>query len=149
MKIVVAIDSFKGSLTAVQACETVAGAIRSVAPKAQVVTKPMADGGEGTASVLMATFTVFSHWYEKQKFGRISGLMIAVGNLGNLSATAPLALAEAGIGWRSSFLAIGVLPQPDLKRFGVKMGPKGGILVESTVGAGTLFKVILPVIQAP
>ena len=65
--------------------------------------------GIGTASVLMATFTVFSHWYEKQEFGRISGLMIAVGNLGNLSATAPLALAVAAIGWRSSFLAIGVL----------------------------------------
>ena len=55
MKIVVAIDSFKGSLTAVQACETVAGAIRSVMPHAVVVTKPMADGGEGTASVLMAS----------------------------------------------------------------------------------------------
>lgn len=54
MKIVVAIDSFKGSLTAVQACETVAQAIRSAVPQAEVVTKPMADGGEGTASVLMA-----------------------------------------------------------------------------------------------
>jgi NADH dehydrogenase FAD-containing subunit len=29
-----------------------------------------------------------------------------------------------------ALLAIGVLPQPDLKRFGVKMGPKGGILVD-------------------
>ncbi len=65
--------------------------------------------GIGTASVLMATFTVFSHWYTKQEFGRVSGFMVAVGNLGNLSATAPLALAVAAVGWRASFLTIGVV----------------------------------------
>jgi sugar phosphate permease len=65
--------------------------------------------GIGTASVLMATFTVFSHWFSKQEFGRVSGFMVAVGNLGNLLATAPLALAVASVGWRSSFLAIGVV----------------------------------------
>ncbi|MDO9308775.1 MAG: MFS transporter [Deltaproteobacteria bacterium] len=65
--------------------------------------------GIGTASVLMATFTVFSHWYSKQEFGRVSGFMVAVGNLGNLAATAPLALAVGAFGWRTSFLAIGAL----------------------------------------
>src|SRR6185369_15099666 len=65
--------------------------------------------GIGTASVLMATFTIFSHWFTRQEFGRVSGFMVAVGNLGNLSATAPLALAVAAIGWRSSFLVIGVV----------------------------------------
>jgi len=65
--------------------------------------------GIGTASVLMATFTIFTRWYGKQEFGRISGFMVAVGNLGNLAATAPLALAVSAIGWRSSFLVIGVL----------------------------------------
>ncbi|WP_243372137.1 MFS transporter [Geotalea sp. SG265] len=64
--------------------------------------------GIGTASVLMATFTIFSHWFDKQEFGRVSGFMVAVGNLGNLSATAPLALAVAALGWRNSFLAIGI-----------------------------------------
>ena len=65
--------------------------------------------GIGTASVLMATFTVFSHWYSRQEFGRISGYMVAVGNLGNLAGTAPLALAVAAVGWRNSFFAIGIL----------------------------------------
>lgn len=65
--------------------------------------------GIGTASVLMATFTIFSHWFSKQEFGRVSGFMVAIGNLGNLSATAPLALAVAAVGWRSSFLVIGLL----------------------------------------
>lgn len=65
--------------------------------------------GAGTSSVLMATFTIFSHWFTKQEFGRVSGFMVAVGNLGNVAGTAPLALAVAFIGWRSTFLAIGVL----------------------------------------
>jgi len=65
--------------------------------------------GIGTASVLMATMTIFSHWFSKQEFGRVSGFMVAVGNLGNLAGTAPLALAVAAVGWRSSFLAVGIL----------------------------------------
>jgi sugar phosphate permease len=65
--------------------------------------------GVGTASVLMATLTIFSHWFPKQHFGRVSSFMVAIGNLGNLSATAPLALAVAAIGWRSSFLVIGMI----------------------------------------
>ncbi|NVN92684.1 MAG: MFS transporter [Desulfuromonadales bacterium] len=65
--------------------------------------------GIGTASVLMATLTIFSHWFSKQHFGKVSSYMVAVGNLGNLCATAPLALAVAAIGWRASFLVIGVI----------------------------------------
>ena len=65
--------------------------------------------GVGTSSVLMATFTIFSHWFSKREFGRVSGFMVAVGNLGNLAGTAPLALAVGLIGWRSSFMTTGVL----------------------------------------
>lgn len=65
--------------------------------------------GIGTAAVLMATFTIFSHWYTRQEFGKASGLMVAAGNLGNLAGTAPLAFAVGYMGWRSSFLVIAVL----------------------------------------
>jgi len=65
--------------------------------------------GLGTSCVLMATFTIFSHWFTKQEFGRVSGFMVAVGNLGNLGGTAPLALAVSLVGWRQSFLAVGIL----------------------------------------
>lgn len=65
--------------------------------------------GLGTAAVLMATFSLFSHWFTKQEFGRVSGLMVAVGNMGNLAGTAPLALAVSWIGWRNSFLAVGAM----------------------------------------
>lgn len=65
--------------------------------------------GIGTASVLMATFTIFSHWFTKQEFGRVSGLMVAVGNVGNVIGTVPLALAVGAFGWRSSFVVMAAL----------------------------------------
>lgn len=65
--------------------------------------------GIGTAAVLMATFTIFSHWYTRQEFSKVSGLMVAAGNLGNLAGTAPLAFAAGYLGWRSSFMVIALL----------------------------------------
>ncbi|HXI84427.1 MAG TPA: glycerate kinase [Verrucomicrobiae bacterium] len=55
MKIIVALDKFKGSLTAPRACDIVRDALLSVRPEWHVVTKPMADGGDGTDEVLLAT----------------------------------------------------------------------------------------------
>lgn len=52
MKVVVAFDSFKGCLTAVEACETAREAILSVRPGAEVVTMPLSDGGEGMVEAL-------------------------------------------------------------------------------------------------
>lgn len=54
MKIVIAMDSFKGSLAAAEACCLVAEAIGAADPQAEIVVKPMGDGGEGTAAALMA-----------------------------------------------------------------------------------------------
>jgi glycerate 2-kinase len=54
VKIVVALDKFKGSLTAPRACEIVRDTLLSIHPDWRVVSKPMADGGDGTAEVLHA-----------------------------------------------------------------------------------------------
>ena len=53
-KIVIAPDSFKGSLTAQQAAQVMAQATKQALPKAQIITTPLADGGEGTASIITA-----------------------------------------------------------------------------------------------
>lgn len=47
MKIVLAFDSFKGCITAQEACHTVAEAILEKMPSAEVVACPLSDGGEG------------------------------------------------------------------------------------------------------
>jgi glycerate 2-kinase len=48
MKIIIAPDSFKGSLRSVDVCRAIEAGIKSVMPDAEVVAIPMADGGEGT-----------------------------------------------------------------------------------------------------
>lgn len=48
MKIVIAPDSFKGSITAKDICSTVKRGILRVFPDADVIEIPLADGGEGT-----------------------------------------------------------------------------------------------------
>jgi glycerate kinase len=53
MKIVIASDSFKESLTAGQACDAIARGLRSVLPDATIDECPMADGGEGTVEALV------------------------------------------------------------------------------------------------
>lgn len=65
--------------------------------------------GIGTACVLMGTLKIFTLWFSRQEFAAVSGYMVAVGNLGNLAATAPLAMAVAAVGWRTSFLVVAVL----------------------------------------
>ena len=54
MRVVLAPDSFKGSLTAEQACAAMADGLRRVWPAAEVVQVPMADGGEGTTEALVS-----------------------------------------------------------------------------------------------
>lgn len=52
MKVVVAIDSFKGSLSSMEAGTAIKEAIHKVHSHAQVIVKPLADGGEGTTDSL-------------------------------------------------------------------------------------------------
>jgi glycerate kinase len=54
MRIVVAPDSFKGSLTAAEAGAAMARGVRTAVPDAHVIEVPMADGGEGTVDALVA-----------------------------------------------------------------------------------------------
>ena len=53
MKIVVAMDSFKGSLTSLEAGNAVKDGILHVCPDADITVLPLADGGEGTLDVLL------------------------------------------------------------------------------------------------
>ncbi len=54
MKVTIAIDSFKGSLSTFQAGEAVSEGIKQVYPDAEVNICPLADGGEGTVDAIIA-----------------------------------------------------------------------------------------------
>ena len=53
MKVVVAVDSFKGSMTSMEAGMAVKAGILAAKKDAEVIVKPLADGGEGTTDALI------------------------------------------------------------------------------------------------
>lgn len=52
MKIVLAPDKFKGSLTGIQFCDIVEGSLRKVLPDVEILSLPLSDGGDGTIEIL-------------------------------------------------------------------------------------------------
>lgn len=54
MKVTIAIDSFKGSLSTFQAGEAIAEGVRKIYPNAETTICPLADGGEGTVDAIIA-----------------------------------------------------------------------------------------------
>lgn len=62
MKILIAPDSFKESLEAIDVCQAIQSGFRQVFPDADYTLLPMADGGEGTADVL--SYALDGRWKE-------------------------------------------------------------------------------------
>ncbi|WP_186579631.1 glycerate kinase [Aquibacillus kalidii] len=71
MKIVIAPDSFKGSISAEHVCHSVAEGIRHVLPEVNIASFPLADGGEGTLySIIQATNGNLMHAHVTDPLGR-------------------------------------------------------------------------------
>lgn len=65
--------------------------------------------GLGCAAGLMGALVAFARWFPPRRFSAMAGFMLAVGGLGSLVSTTPLALGAAWLGWRGAFvLAAGV-----------------------------------------
>jgi len=77
MKIVIAMDSFKGTLTAYEACEIIASGICESAPETQLVIKPMADGGEGTARAMIKAAN--GRWVPQTVMGPLPDMEVEAG----------------------------------------------------------------------
>ncbi len=65
--------------------------------------------GLGVGGVFIPGMKAFSQWFPKAEFSGLVGLFLAVGNLGALCATSPLAWMAQTAGWRSSFLFLGLV----------------------------------------
>ncbi len=81
LTIVVAPDSFKGTLTAPQAATALAAGLQQALPDAAILQCPLADGGEGTIESLQAVLDGTLH-------------QVAVPNAANLIQTAPVYCCE-------------------------------------------------------
>ena len=58
MKILIAPDKFKGSLTAKEVCDALTKGIQKANKKVEIISKPLADGGDGSLEVLSHYFDV-------------------------------------------------------------------------------------------
>ncbi|MGC9324669.1 MAG: MFS transporter [Desulfomonilia bacterium] len=64
--------------------------------------------GAGLAGIFVSALKVFSRWYPPGQFASLTGAMVTIGGLGGLAASAPLTYLVVLLGWRGSFVAIGI-----------------------------------------
>ena len=64
MKIIIAPDSFKGSVSAIEVAQSMQRAVLSVNPSAQIAIMPVADGGEGTIDAIASCVPAAIHEIE-------------------------------------------------------------------------------------
>ncbi|TLS38421.1 glycerate kinase [Pseudalkalibacillus caeni] len=119
MKIVIAPDSFKGSLSAIEAAEAMNRGVKRAVPDAETVLLPVADGGEGTLETLVAAT------------GGIRKSVTVTGPLGNKAA------AEYGILGDNETCVIEMASASGLALVSQKeLNP----LITTTFGTGELIK---------
>ena len=62
--------------------------------------------GVGVGGVYVPALKSFSQWFRQKEFTTLTGLLMAIGNIGAIVATAPLAWSSKTWGWRMSFFGI-------------------------------------------
>lgn len=95
MKIVIAPDSFKGSLAAAEVARAIATGVLRASPDAQIDICPMADGGEGTVDAMVAA--TGGQFVTADVFDPSGGSLRAKFGLLGLSSSAPVLPGEVGL----------------------------------------------------
>lgn len=65
--------------------------------------------GLGVSMLFVPTMKTLTRWFSKAEFAFMTGILMAVGGVGALSASTPLAYLSSFLGWRGSFIVIGML----------------------------------------
>jgi glycerate kinase len=93
MKVIVAPNSFKGSVSATRAAAAIARGVREAIPDATVIEIPLADGGEGTAEALVTANNGSYRWVNVE--GPLGDPVLASFGLIGQGETAVMELASA------------------------------------------------------
>lgn len=83
--------------------------ILGIAPTPWVAVLGRVMVGIGVAIVFVPAMKIFSYWFRQSEFSILAGFFMAAGGAGALLASAPLTLMNSLIGWRGSFITIGLL----------------------------------------
>jgi len=65
--------------------------------------------GIGVSTVFVCNFKLLSEWFTVRQFVIMGSAFMAMGGLGALSASAPLAWISNAVGWRMTLMAVGLL----------------------------------------
>ena len=65
--------------------------------------------GIGVSMLFVPIIKILTCWFTKAEFSLMTGILIAIGGIGALIAASPLAYLSSWIGWRGSFIIIGII----------------------------------------
>jgi len=65
--------------------------------------------GIGIAMLFVPTMKVLAEWFHVREFAFMTGLLMAMGGVGLLISATPLVLLSAWVGWRQSFIFVGIV----------------------------------------
>src|SRR5262245_27243764 len=85
---------------------TIGGIIFTLAPTWPMLLTGRVLMGAGFGAMLVGSMVVISRWFPPDRFSTLTALVMSIGLLGNLAATAPLAWAAETVGWRASFAGV-------------------------------------------
>lgn len=136
MKVLVAPDKFKGSLTALQAAQAMERGIRKAVPDARVVMVPLADGGEGTVEAMVNV-----------PGGQIINITVT-GPLGNavrsnFGLIGPSVLSQMGLGAKGTGMFSGIIEMALASGLALVPPEKRNPLTTTTYGTGELIRAAL------
>ncbi|MEZ0322039.1 Probable sulfoacetate transporter SauU (plasmid) [Thermus thermophilus] len=90
--------------------------------------------GAGVALALVGAIRAYQ-LHSPQRMGALSGFTVALGGLGGLLATSPLAYAGENLGWRGAFLLLALLAMA-LALLGLGVAPRDPLAGEDRLGRG-------------
>lgn len=112
----------------------------------------------GCSSFYVAPLAIYSRWFQPKYFSTVTGIQLGLSGLGLLAATSPLAFAASTIGWRPSFIIVGVLaalsglivlwwvsddppgaPVPEYKKENLRESLQGLVVVSRTPSFWPIF----------
>ena len=62
--------------------------------------------GVGIAFIYLSVIKILSAWFTESEFGTVLGFLLALGMLGNMLGTSPLALSVKAMGWRNTYVLV-------------------------------------------
>lgn len=87
----------------------IGSALMGVAPNLTVAIVGRVLVGIGVSTVFVCNFKLLSEWFTPRQFILMGSVFMSTGGIGALSSSAPLAWVSNIIGWRMTFISVGVI----------------------------------------